>query len=140
MAVRLCFMLSENPGSASELLDTVFEPEYYQGLAEEDILFAEKPGAQLPYITEVVSGIGLHNAELDEYIMKYSDKWEFERISRTAVAIMKLAMYEILYMSDIPTGVSVNEAVELAKHYEEADTVPYINGVLGAFIKGETVS
>ncbi|MCQ2451968.1 MAG: transcription antitermination factor NusB [Oscillospiraceae bacterium] len=137
IAVRLCFMLSENPIQASELLEHVFEPEYYASLALEDELFSELPGNQLTYISELISGIGLHNAELDEYVMRYSTGWDFDRISRTALAIIKVAMYEILYMPDIPSRVSVNEAVELAKHYEEDQTVPFINGLLGAFVKGE---
>lgn len=137
IGVRLCFMLSENPIHASELLEHVFEPEYYASLAHEDELFAELPGNQLPYISELISGIGLHNAELDEYVMRYSTGWDFDRISRTALAIVKVAMYEILYMPDIPSRVSVNEAVEMAKRYEEDQTVPFINGLLGAFVKGE---
>lgn len=137
IAVRLCFMLSENPVHAAELLEHVFEPEYYASLAAEDDLFSEEPGTQMKYITEVIQGIGLHNAELDEYVMRYSTGWDFDRISRTALAIVKVAMYELLYMPDIPSRVSVNEAVELAKRYEEEQTVPFINGLLGAFVKGE---
>ena len=52
--------------------------------------------------------------------------------------IMKTAMFEVLYMPDIPNGVSINEAVELAKKYEEPEVVPFINGILGAFVKGES--
>ena len=75
----------------------------------------------------------------DAYIEKYSKGWKFERISRTAVAIMKTAMYEILYMPDIPVKAAVNEAVNLAKKYEEPETVPFINGILGSFARAETV-
>lgn len=138
LAVRLCFAISENPVDSRELLDDIFEKEHYASLAEEDALFEEDPGKQREYIDKLVNGVGLHNAELDDYIMRYSIGWNFDRISRTAIAIMKAAMYEILYMPDIPVGVSVNEAVELAKRYAEEDTVPFINGVLGAFVKGET--
>ena len=138
LAVRLCFAISENPVDARELLDDIFEEEHYASLAEEDALFEEDPGKQRDYIDKLVSGVGLHNAEPDDYIMRYSIGWNFDRISRTAIAVMKVAMYEILYMPDIPTRVSVNEAVELAKCYAEEDTVPFINGVLGAFVKGET--
>jgi N utilization substance protein B len=50
---------------------------------------------------------------------------------------MKLAMYEILYMPDIPESASINEAVEMAKHYEPPETVSFINGILGSFSRGE---
>ena len=137
IAVRLCFMLSETSEDPEVILSDMFENDHYMTLKEEDELFSEKPGKQLDYISEVVRGVGLHNAELDEYIEKYSEKWDFDRISRTALAIMKTAMYEVLYMPDVPNGVSINEAVELAKKYEEPEVVPFVNGILGAFVKGE---
>ena len=65
--------------------------------------------------------------------------WDFSRISRTALSIMKTAMFEMMYMPEIPNGVSINEAVELAKKYDEPDTVPFINGVLGTFAKEEAI-
>lgn len=139
IAVRLCFMLSETSEDPEVILSDMFENDHYVTLKEEDELFSEKPGKQIEYIREVVRGVGLHNAELDEYIERYSEKWDFDRISRTALAIMKTAMYEVLYMPDVPNGVSINEAVELAKKYEEPEVVPFVNGILGAFVKGETV-
>ena len=132
-------MLSETSEDPEVILSDMFENDHYVTLGEEDELFSEKPGKQLGYISEVVRGVGLHNAELDEYIERYSEKWDFDRISRTALAIMKTAMYEVLYMPDVPNGVSINEAVELAKKYEEPEVVPFVNGILGAFVKGETV-
>ena len=139
IAVRLCFIISETSESPDVILSDMFEDDHYVTLKEEDELFAEKPGKQLEYISEVVRGVGLHNAELDEYVERYSEKWDFDRISRTALAIMKTAMYEVLYMPEVPNGVAINEAVELAKKYEEPEVVPFINGILGAFVKGETV-
>ena len=131
-------MLSETLEDPEVILSYMFENEHYATLKEEDELFAEKPGKQIEYISQVVRGVGLHNAELDEYVERYSENWDFDRISRTALAIMKTAMYEVLYMPDIPSGVSINEAVELAKKYEEPEIVPFINGILGAFVKGES--
>lgn len=57
-----------------------------------------------------------HAAELDADIEKYAKGWRFERISLVASAIMRVAMYEILYMQDIPNGAAINEAVEIAKN------------------------
>jgi len=139
IAVRLCFGISENPSDPSELLSQVFEEEYYATLKAEDKLYKEPPDAQqLEYITRLVKGIVGHSAELDGYIDKYSVSWKFGRISRTAAAIMKTAMYEVLYMPDIPDRAAINEAVELAKRYESPETVSFINGVLGSFSRGET--
>ena len=139
IAVRLCFAVSENPSDPEELLSRTFEEEYYSSLQAEDELYKSKPNKkQLDYITSLVTGIYQHSAELDGYIEKYAIGWKFGRISRTAAAIMKLAMFEVLYMPDIPDGAAINEAVELAKRYEPPETVSFINGVLGSFSRGET--
>jgi len=138
IAVRLCFALSENPSDVKDLLSKTFEDEYYYSLQSEDDLYKSKPNKkQLDYITELVTGISEHLAELDGYIEKYAVGWKFSRISRTAAAIMRLAMYEVLYMPDIPNGAAINEAIELAKRYEEPQTVSFINGILGSFSRGE---
>ena len=114
--------------------------EYYASLGEEDKLYSELPDeTQLEYITRLVTGAHEHSAELDGYIEKYAKGWKFGRISRTAAAIMKTAMFEVLYMPDIPNKAAINEAVELAKHYEPPETVSFVNGVLGGFVRMETV-
>jgi len=139
IAIRLCFAVSENPSDPAELLSQTFEEEYYLSLQAEDELYKSKPNKkQLDYIKHLVTGVSEHSAELDGYIEKYAVGWKFGRISRTAVAIMKVAMFEVLYMPDIPDGASINEAVELAKNYEPPETVSFINGILGSFSRAET--
>lgn len=138
IAMRLCFGISVNGRDAGEVIDETLDKEYYASLAQEDELYESYPGKkQIEYITRIVTGIYQHNAELDMYVSKYANGWQFHRIARTALAIMKVAMYEIMYMTDIPDGVAINEAVEMAKKYEEPETVPFINGVLGSFFRQE---
>ena len=138
IAVRFCFSVSENPSDPGEFLSRVFEEGYYSTLESEDKLYKESPdGLQLEYITRLVTGVAAHSAELDGYIEKYAVGWKFGRISRTAVAVMKIAMFEILYMPDIPDKAAINEAVELAKRYDPPETVSFINGVLGSFSRSE---
>jgi len=138
IAVRLCFALSENPSDPQEILSRTFDDDYYASLQPEDELYISKPGKkQLDYITRLVTGISEHSAELDGYIEKYAVGWKYGRISRTAAAIMKLAMYEVLYMPDIPDSAAINEAIELAKRYEPPETVSFINGILGSFSREE---
>ena len=140
IAVRLCFAISENPSDPKELISKTFEKEYYYSLGAEDEIYKNRPNnKQLEYITELVTGIYEHSAELDGYIEKYAVGWKFGRISRTATAIMKLAMYEVLYMPDVPDKAAINEAVELAKRYEEPETVSFINGILGSFSRNEAI-
>ena len=138
IAVRLCFSISENPWDPDEYLAFVFGNEYYPTLKAEDKLYKQSPDdRQLDYITRLVTGVFEHSAELDGYIDKYAVSWKFGRISRTAVAIMKTAMFEVLYMTDVPDKAAINEAVELAKRYEPPETVSFINGVLGSFLRVE---
>ena len=70
-------------------------------------------------------------------IEKYAQGWRFERISLVASAIMRVAMFEILYMPEIPNGAAINEAVELTKRYDEPETVKFVNGILGSFLREE---
>ena len=134
IAVHLSFEAGVNDVSAQELLDTVFDPEYYETLAQEDELYSEYPDEkQMEYIRTVTAGVCEHLPELDSYIEKYAKNWRVGRISRVAVAIMRVCMYEILYMPEIPDAASVNEAVELTKKY----VVSFVNGILGSYIKGE---
>ena len=87
------------------------------------------------YISQVYFGVAESIAELDEIISNCSLKWKAERISRVSKSILRLAVYELLYMKDIPEEVTVNEAVELAKKYDTDDSYTFVNGVLGAVIK-----
>ena len=73
--------------------------------------------------------------DLNEQIQKYAIGWDISRISRLARSIMQLAMYEILYLDDVPTGVAISEAVRIAKKYDGDDTGAFVNGILGAFAR-----
>ena len=61
--------------------------------------------------------------------------WDVSRISRLTRAIMQLAIFEILYVEDVPTGVAISEAVRLAKKYDGDDTGSFVNGILGSFAR-----
>lgn len=141
IAIQISFRLSINKEEIGAVLDEFFDGEYYATLREEDRLFSEYPDpAQMAYIRRVTRGVGENLALLDSYIEKYAKNWRLHRISKTAAAILRTAMYEILYMDEIPDAAAINEAVELAKGYEEAETVAFINGVLGSFVRAERPS
>jgi N utilization substance protein B len=74
---------------------------------------------------------------LDDYIARYAKGWSFARIPRMAAAIMRTAMYEVLYMPEIPNAAAINEAVEIAKNYEPQEVISFINGILGSFVRAE---
>ena len=138
IAVHLAYELSFTDKPVEELLETRLNAERFAELAGEDALYQEAPDQlQRDYIARLVTGVSEHAAELDGYIAKYAKGWSFDRIPLVASAIMRVAMYESLYRSDIPTRVAVNEAVEIAKKYETPETVKFINGILGSFVRGE---
>ena len=141
IAILLGFSADAASEPTEETLERFFEPEHYASMAEEDPLFAEFPDEkQLAYIRALVGLIAEHRAELDDYIEKYARGWKVRRIDRTAVAILRCAMSEILWMPDVPNAAAINEAVELAKKYEDEDVVSFINGILGSFVRGELES
>ena len=138
IAVHLAYELSFTEKTAEELTAERLTEEYFDSLRGEDEIYAEAPGeTQAEYIRGIVSGVGAHAPELDGYIAKYARGWKFERIPLVAAAIMRVAMFEVLYRDDIPNSVAINEAVEIAKKYETPETVKFINGILGSFVRGE---
>jgi len=138
IVVHLIYGINYTKESADEAIVRRFEADYYKTLADENEVYAERPDQkQMKYISSVVSGIEARQEELDGYIQKYAIGWSIGRISRLARAVMQLAIYEILYVDDVPTGAAVSEAVELTRKYEDEETVSFVNGVLGSFVRGE---
>ena len=133
LAVQLSF--AENGGSDLDI-DGFFAEEYYRTLPAEDGIFSEQPREkQLAYIRALVEGVASHRAELDAAVAKHSRGWKPSRISRTALTVLRCCLYELMYMPDIPVAASINDAVELAKSFDEPETVSFINGVLGGFVR-----
>ena len=138
IAIHLSYELNFTDLPVDELLRQHLSEERFSQLAEEDEAYRRTPNArQCDYISRLVRGVAQHRSELDGYIEKYAVGWKFARIPMVAAAIMRVAMYEILYMEDIPNGVAINEAVELAKKYESDEVVKFMNGILGTFVREE---
>lgn len=87
------------------------------------------------YIISTFCGIIENKEKIDNLISQNLNSWTIDRISKTALAVLRLAVYEILFIEDIPDSVSANEAVELAKIYCKEDDAKFINGVLSSVIK-----
>ena len=101
IAIHLSYELSFNNTPIDTLLDQRLTAETFSALAEEDPIYAEAPNAkQAAYIRRLVKGVDDHAAELDSYISKYAKGWNFDRIPLVASAIMRVAMYEVLYMPE----------------------------------------
>ena len=137
LAVHLIYS-REFTGEAPDLLvKNRLEEEYYKNLAQENEIYTDRPsGRQVKYLDKVVAGVAEHTEELNGIIGKFSIGWDVKRISRLARAVMQLAIYEILYVDDVPDGVAVSEAVRLAKKYEP-DAGAFVNGILGSFVRSK---
>lgn len=138
IAVHLAYELGYSDCSVEEFLEKKLSPDYFASMAEADELYKEYPDeVQLSYIRTVIDGVGRHGYELDSDIERYAVGWKFSRIPRVATAIMRVAMFEILYMPEVPNGAAINEAVEIAKKYEDDKVVSFVNGILGSFVRAE---
>ena len=91
--------------------------------------------ADSAYIREKSERIILMLPEIDEMISKYSKGWSSSRIGKAELAVLRLAIYEILYDEDIPQNVAINEAVELAKKYGNEQAPSFVNGILSSVVE-----
>lgn len=139
LAVHLIYSQSFTGEEPEQVVSDRMEKEYYEKLSAENEVYQERPSrGQLAYIDGVVSGVANRLEDLNAHIQNFSIGWDISRISRLTKAIMQLAIYEILYVEDVPTGVAVSEAVRLAKKYDGDDTGAFVNGILGSFARSLT--
>ena len=136
LAVHLIYSQGFTGEEPDVVVATRLEKEYYKLLSEENDVYEERPTrTQLAYIDSVVAGVANRQEMLNAEIQKYSIDWDISRISRLARSVMQLAIFEILFVEDVPTGVAVSEAVRIAKKYDGDDTGAFVNGILGAFAR-----
>ena len=128
----------------SEARDAAFTQVFQMSMHEDDMdvvldeLLKERPECEtnLGYIKQIIDGVTIHKEELEELIKKNLKKgWSVSRISKTSLAIMKLAIFEMKYVEDVPAKVAINEAVELAKRYGEDGEANFVNGLLASVYK-----
>ena len=138
LAVHLIYGRDFTGEDPQHVIATRLEKEYYKKLSMENQVYSERPSSlQMAYIDKVVDGVANRADELNTYIQKYSIGWDISRISRLARSVMQLAVFEILYVDDVPTGVAISEAVRIAKMYDGDDTGSFVNGILGSFARAQ---
>lgn len=139
LAVHLIYGRVFTGEEPEQVVSIRLDKEYYEKLKDENDVYSDRPNrAQLRYIDNVVSGVANREEELNDVIRKYSIGWDVSRISRLARCVLHLAIFEILYVEDVPTGVAVSEAVRIAKKYDGDDTGSFVNGILGSFARSLT--
>ena len=139
LAVHLIYSQGFTGEEPERLIAARLEKAYYDQLSAENEIYEDRPSrAQMQYLDSVVAGVTNRTEELNDEIRKFSIGWDVSRISRLARTILQLAIFEILYVEDVPTGVAVSEAVRLAKKYDGDDTGAFVNGILGSFARSLT--
>ena len=118
------------------IFEQIFHPE--ATVAEMVEMAGLSPDVQFPdaFAVALAEKTAQQRGEIDAMIVKYAKGWRLSRLSKDSLALLRLAVCEILYMDDVPNGVSVNEAVELAKKYATTEDASFINGILGSVIRG----
>lgn len=136
LAVHLIYGREFTGEEPDKIIAVRLEKEYYSLLAEESALYADRPSRQqIRYIDGVVSGVANRIDDLNNVIRQYSIGWDVSRISKLTRTILQLAIFEIQFVDDVPTGVAIAEAVRLAKLYDGDDTGAFVNGILGSFAR-----
>jgi N utilization substance protein B len=118
----------------------VYQLEFYTDIEPDKILNEygkdhELTDGDREFIYQEISGVIQNINKIDIYITENLKGWKMDRLNTVDIAILRLAIYEILFFEDIPYSVSVNEAVELAKIYSSEEAPAFINGVLGSVVK-----
>jgi N utilization substance protein B len=90
----------------------------------------EKPRDHYAFGEELIDGVVKNQAGIDAQIKELAQNWEFERIAKIDLAILRVAMFEMLHRKDIPPVVSINEAIDISKQFSNADSKRFINGIL----------
>lgn len=131
MGVQALFPLDFNKDfSKQAAIDHAIELNHTELLDEEEEHFVPA------YLDLVVSGVCVKQEELDELIGKHLRKgWSIKRLAKIDVTILRLALFEMLYVEDVPNRVVLNEAIELAKTFSDEQSRKFINGVLSSINK-----
>lgn len=120
-AIKIVYQNGFLESDLQKVLDT-----YYMACEEDELKNLEKE-----FIKDIVFGVNEHMSELDALINEFSKEWTLDRMSRVDIAVLRVAIYEMLYRPDIHPSVSINEAVEFAKKYSYEDAGSFVNGILG---------
>ena len=100
--------------------------------------YDENSGPVNEYAKALYTGVLANLDKLDETLAAYSKKWKLNRLPKVSLTVLRLALYEMEYVDDLPDSVAINEAVELAKKYGSREDASFINGVLGAVSRSKT--
>ncbi|MCA9765381.1 MAG: transcription antitermination factor NusB [Carnobacterium sp.] len=127
-ALQSLFQLSANEDLTPEIA-------MQQALISSNELADEVETALVPeYLDLLVKGVIENQLTIDEEVQKYLENWSMERLAKTDVVIMRIAIFEMLYVPDVPAKVALNEALEITKLYSDEKSRKFVNGVLANIV------
>ena len=136
LAVHLIYGRDFTGEEPEQVIATRLDKAYYAQLSNENAVYTDRPSRQqMNYIDTVVNGVSNRTDDLNALIQEHAIGWDISRISRLARTIMQLAIFEILHVEDVPTGVAISEAVRIAKMYDGEEASGFINGILGSIAR-----
>jgi len=104
--------------------------------AQEAIEFAVEGKEYDTFVEQLVNGVETNKATIDQHIREALVNWSFERLGNIERTILRLAVYELLFETNIPVRVTINEAIELTKAFADEEATKIVNGVLGKVAQG----
>jgi len=111
-------------------MELLYEAEA-KGVAATEVM-AALPAEPLEFAAQVVAGVTEHAEEVDTWISCQSRQWALDRMPAVDRALLRMAVFELLYRPDVPTGAVIAEAVELAQEFSTDDSSRFVNGLLAA--------
>lgn len=125
MAFKLLFQTDVGRNPWQQAMDRMLEEE-------------PLPDKSREFLEQLVKGTLRHLKEIDQLISQHSREWSLERMANTDRNILRMAVFEIKYIEDVPAGAAINEAVELAKRYGDENSGKFVNGILGQIVREMT--
>lgn len=128
IAVSSLYQMEMNEVSSAEAVDMLMEE-----ARSENEIGAEFVENELTdqYVRELVNGVVERKAAIDDMLQHFLTGWQVDRLSRVDRQVLRLACYEMVFRDDVPPKASINEAIELAKHFGTEESGKFVNGVLG---------
>ncbi|MBU5265308.1 MULTISPECIES: transcription antitermination factor NusB [Virgibacillus] len=115
-------------------LQLLFSLDIHEVKSIEDMEYVSQTATKNAFLTILVNGVIQHKEEIDSLLTAKLKNWSIDRIASVEKTILRMAIFEISYVDDIPTSVSINEAIELANKYGDDRSGKFINGVLSKFV------
>ena len=126
--------MSARSKARKRALDLIYASEM-RGRSAVEALEEIPGGPNNPYTGELVRGVAAHQEHIDDVISRYAQGWTLQRMPSVDRNVLRLAVYEVLYVDDVPDAVAVSEALQLVRDLSTDDSPAFVNGVLGSVVR-----